>query len=235
VNWENVRNVITPRTRMIVVNTPQNPSSAVWSKEDMNTLISLLKGTDIIVLSDEVYEHIVFDGEKHESCAAYPELTERSLIVYSFGKTLHVTGWKIGYITGPKELMSEFRKVHQYNVFSCNTPLQYAISEYMKDASVYLELSSFYQRKRDRFLGALKNENFNITPAKGSYFQLLQYKDMKGRSDVELAKEWTIRGGITSIPLSVFYPDHKNEGVFRFCFAKSDELLDRAAEKINLL
>jgi methionine aminotransferase len=235
VDWYQVEKVINRNTKMIVVNTPQNPSSAVWSESDMMMLLSLVRNTNIIVLSDEVYEHIVFDGARHCSVASIPELAARSLIVYSFGKTLHVTGWKLGYVVGPKELMIEFRKVHQYNVFSCSTPMQYGITEFMKNPDVYNSLSSFYEKKRDRFLSKITNEQFDIKPAKGSYFQLMQFKDMKGRSDVDLAKEWTVNGGITSIPLSVFYPEGKNEGVFRFCFAKPDDVLDSAAEKINLL
>jgi methionine transaminase len=235
VDWSQVKNAISEKTRLIVVNTPQNPSSAVWSKDDLETLSSLVQNTDIIILSDEVYEHILFDGLKHQSCASVAGLAERSILVYSFGKTLHVTGWKLGYVVGPKELMSEFRKVHQYNVFSCNTPMQVAIEAYMKNASVYTSLPSFYQEKRDRFLSKITNEKFDIRPAKGSYFQVMKFKANMGKSDVETAKEWTIQGGITTIPLSVFYPVERNEAVFRFCFAKSDEVLDKAAEKINQL
>lgn len=235
VDWNRVEAAINTKTRLILVNTPQNPSSAIWSKEDMEKLNSLVRNTNIIILSDEVYEHIVFDGKEHYSCARIPELAERSILIYSFGKTLHVTGWKLGYALAPKKLMDEFRKVHQYNVFSVNTPMQFAIAEYIKDPSVYKCLPDFYQSKRDRFLSKITNDKFDIRPAKGSYFQIMKYKNIETNSDVEIAKKWTMEGGITSIPLSVFYPAERNEGVFRFCFAKPDEVLDVAAERINLL
>jgi len=233
VNWEVVKEKINSRTRMIVINTPQNPAAAIWSKEDMHALQALVSDTDIIVLSDEVYEHIVFDGLNHQSCALFEDLAARSLIVYSFGKTLHATGWKMGYVVGPAHLMSEFRKVHQYNVFSCSTPVQHAIAEYMTDEEVYNGLSLFFQGKRDLFLAAVQGAPFEKKPSAGSYFQLMKYNNWQNHNDVDLAKKWTIDLGITCIPLSVFYPSDKNEGIFRFCFAKEDDILFEAAQRLK--
>ncbi len=229
INWEQVKKLVNHKTRMILINSPHNPSGTCLSESDMLELSKIVAGTDIIVLSDEVYEHIVFDGEKHESIARYPQLVPNSLAVFSFGKTFHNTGWKMGYITGPTHLMTEFRKVHQYNVFSCNTPIQYALADYLQDSITYLSLPQFYQQKRDYFLDKIKDSRFHFVPCKGTYFQLLNYSDISADKDVELAKKFTTENGIASIPCSVFYPDHLDEKVLRFCFAKEEETLTKAA------
>ncbi|MEY3398776.1 MAG: hypothetical protein RL220_1370 [Bacteroidota bacterium] len=233
VQWDDVKAAISPRTKMIVFNTPHNPAGTIWSESDVLQLQDLTRDTEIIVISDEVYEHIVFDGMQHMSCARFPELASRSVLVYSFGKTLHVTGWKMGYVAAPEALMKEFRKVHQYNVFSVNTPAQYAIESYMRNPDTYRGLADFFQRKRDLFLSRITNPVFSFVPSAGSYFQLLQYKGADHLPDVELAKKWTVSYGITSIPLSVFYPDGLDESVLRFCFAKDDDLLIAAADALN--
>ena len=205
-------------------------------KNDLKELEKIVEDSDIIVLSDEVYEHIVFDGKQHASCALSPILAAQSLIVGSFGKTYHLTGWKIGYIAAPEALMTEFRKVHQYNVFCVNHPLQYAIAEFMKeDGGHVAELSSFYQKKRDLFIDALDGSRFELIPAEGTYFQLLNYSQIVDADDTEVAKQWTANPGIASIPVSVFYHNPIQEHVLRFCFAKSDETLVKAAEVLKTL
>jgi len=229
IHWDEIKKRINHRTRMIIINSPLNPGATVMSNTDMEELQKIVSGTDIIVLSDEVYEHIIFDGEQHQSCARFPALADQSMIVYSFGKTFHATGWKMGYIVGPAEFMAEFRKIHQYNVFSCNTPVQYALAEYMSDPATYLNLPSFYQKKRDFFLHLLEGSLFQWTPARGSYFQLLNYSEITKDKDTDVAIQWTKNNGIASIPLSVFYPEPVQENVLRFCFAKEDAELERAA------
>ena len=231
--WEEVKSRISTNTRMIIVNTPHNPCGTIMSERDMTQLDELTRGTDILVLSDEVYEHIIFDGNKHQSAARFPELRKRSLIVASFGKTFHATGWKMGYILGPENLMEEFRKVHQFNVFSCNAPSQYALAEYIGNEDNYLKLPAFYQAKRDFFLDKIKNSRFEFIPSSGSYFQLLRYSEISGGKDTVLAMKWTIENKIASIPVSVFYPDQKDEKVLRFCFAKTEDVLDSAAKILN--
>ncbi|MDB5903308.1 MAG: putative aminotransferase [Betaproteobacteria bacterium] len=228
--WEAVRQAITPRTRMIIVNTPNNPTASVFSAEDLRMLESLLKGTDIVLVSDEVYEHIVFDGHAHQSAARYPGLAERSFIVSSFGKTYHVTGWKTGYVLAPRELMNEFRKVHQFNVFVANGPIQYAFAEYMKDRDAYLGLAAFYQRKRDFFLQGLEGSRFKPLPSRGTFFQNLCYDAISDERDTDLAVRLTREHGIASIPVSVFYREPPQHKVLRFCFAKSEATLARGAE-----
>jgi methionine aminotransferase len=198
------------------------------SDDDMKQLEKLIAGTDIILLSDEVYEHIIFDGVPHQSVTRYPKLARQSLAVFSFGKTFHNTGWKMGYICGAAHLMVEFRKVHQFNVFSCNTPVQYALAEYMEDESRYINLPLFYEQKRDYFISQVKNSRFSFVPAAGTYFQTLCYKGMFDEKDTELAARLTKEFKIASIPCSVFFPDHLDEKVLRFCFAKEDETLTEA-------
>ncbi|NQY04813.1 MAG: aminotransferase class I/II-fold pyridoxal phosphate-dependent enzyme [Flavobacteriaceae bacterium] len=232
VNWEKVKALINNRTRMIIINTPQNPSGTVFSKEDMQTLEKLIEGTDIIVLSDEVYEHIIFDQEQHQSACLFPNLKSNSFIVASFGKTFHNTGWKLGYCCAPKYLMEEFQKVHQFNVFSVNRPVQHALAEYLTDASNYKNLSYFYQEKRDLFLSLIKDSRFKIIPSKGTYFQVLDYSGITTENDVTFAKRLTIENKIASIPLSVFNENGLDNKVLRFCFAKTDETLKRASEII---
>ena len=228
--WEEVRDSITDRTKMILVNSPHNPTGAVWTAEDLERLEELVVGTGVIVLSDEVYAHIIYDGVKHVSVASSQKLREHSIIVHSFGKTFHATGWKMGYVLAPEHLMTEFRKVHQYLVFSVNTPVQYALAEYIQSRTNIRELSGFYQEKRDYFLDLIKESRFEFTPASGSYFQLLSYKNITDENDVELAKRWTKEKGIASVPISVFYPELTDNKVLRFCFAKENEVLEKAAE-----
>lgn len=233
VNWDTVRSAITPKTRMIVVNTPQNPCGTTFSKEDMLKLQEITKGTNIIVLSDEVYEHMVYDGESHQSVCLFPELKKRSLITASFGKTFHATGWKMGYCCGPSELMKEFIKVHQFNVYCVNHPVQKALATYIKSTDNYHELPAFFQRKRDLFLDAISESRFSFTPSKATYFQTVNYKDISSEKDTEFAIRLTKEFKIASIPLSVFNHNQLDEKVIRLCFAKKDETLLKAAEILN--
>jgi len=228
VDWEGVRAALSEKTKLIMINSPHNPTGAVLSEADMISLQALVADTDILILSDEVYEHILFDGIKHQSMAAYPKLAERSFIVFSFGKTFHNTGWKLGYCLAPEELMIEFQKVHQFIVFSSNTPMQHALAEYMEDPTNYAGLGEFYQAKRDRFAKLLKDSPFEILPCKGTYFQLLGYNKFSEEADTELAIRLTREIGVASIPISVFYHDNLDQKVLRFCFAKSDETLEKA-------
>ncbi|SEM07434.1 methionine aminotransferase [Aquimarina amphilecti] len=230
VDWEEVANKITSKTKMMIINTPHNPTGTILSKEDMLKLENLLKGTDIILLSDEVYEHIIFDSQPHQSVARFPGLSERAFITASFGKTFHTTGWKMGYCIAPKELMEEFRKVHQFNVFCSNHPMQYALAEYLKTPDNYLSLPNFYQKKRDLFLSLIKDSKFSYTPASGTYFQLLDYTSITNESDVAFAERLTKEYKIASIPVSVFNLNSQDDKVLRFCFAKTDETLKKAAE-----
>jgi methionine aminotransferase len=233
VPWQRVKDAITPRTRLIIINTPHNPTGTVMNAADMEVLQSLVRDTGIMILSDEVYEHIVFDGQPHESVLRYPELAARSFVVFSFGKTYHVTGWKLGYCIAPEPLMSEFRKVHQYLVFSVNHPAQLAFAEVMETQPLlWQELPKFYQRTRDLFISKLKGSRFSITPSAGTYFQLLGYQDITQEPDTALAERLTIVLGVAAIPTSVFYPTPCNPFVLRFCFAKSDEVLEEAAAKL---
>jgi len=233
IDWQLVKASLTERTKMIIINTPHNPTGTVMSKDDMKRLEDLVKNTDIVILSDEVYEHIIFDGEAHQSVARFPGLAERSFLVASFGKTFHNTGWKMGYCAGPAALMAEFRKVHQYNVFSVNHPVQRALASYMKSPENYLSLSEFFQQKRDLFLSAIEKSKFSFKPSKGTYFQLLEYKAISQEGDIVLAKRWTKEKKIASIPISVFYKQGIDNKLLRFCFAKSDETLLRGAEILN--
>jgi methionine aminotransferase len=230
IDWQQVQRAITPRTRAIIINTPNNPTASVFSGEDMRMLEGLLRNTDIVVISDEVYEHIVFDGHQHQSVARFPGLAERSYVVSSFGKTYHVTGWKMGYVLAPRELMAEFRKVHQFNVFVTNGPLQYALAEFMENPAAYLSLAAFYQRKRDLFLEGLKGSRFKPLPSRGTFFQNLAYDAISDERDTDLAIRLTKEKGVASIPVSVFYREPPPHKVLRFCFAKSEETLARGAE-----
>src|SRR5688572_7963980 len=228
--WQAVQQAITPRTRMIIINSPNNPTASVFSAEDLRTLDSLLEGTDIVVVSDEVYEHIIFDGGGHQSVARYPGLAARSFLANSFGKTYSVTGWKMGYVLAPRELMAEFRKVHQFNAFVANSPVQYAFAEHMKDRDAYLRLAAFYQHKRDFFLSALEGSRFKPLPSRGTFFQNLCYDAISDERDVDLAVRLTRERGVASIPVSVFYREPPAHKVLRFCFAKSEATLARGAE-----
>ena len=215
---------------MIIINHPHNPSGASISENDITQLIEATRDTNIIVLSDEVYEHIIFDGREHLSVLKYPELAERSMAVFSFGKTFHLTGWKMGYTISNPQLMAEFRKVHQYNVFCCNTPAQWALTEYLENPNNYLSLPNFYQEKRDRFNSLIAGSKFKIVPSAGTYFQLLNYSDITQENDVDVAIRWTMEHGVTGIPCSVFYPKGTQDNVLRFCFAKDNDTLEKAAE-----
>jgi methionine aminotransferase len=228
--WDRVRQAISPRTRMIVINTPNNPTASVFSAEDLRTLETMLAGTGIVVVADEVYEHIVFDGHAHQSVARFPGLAERSFAVSSFGKTYHVTGWKMGYVAAPRELMNEFRKVHQFNVFVANGPIQYALAEYMKKRDAYLELAAFYQCKRDFFLQGIRGSRFEPLTSRGTFFQNLRYDAISNERDTDLAVRLTCDYGIASIPVSVFYREAPEHKVLRFCFAKSEATLAKAAD-----
>jgi methionine aminotransferase len=232
INWEQVQKLITQRTRMIVINTPHNPTASILTENDMNELAKLTKNTDIIILSDEVYEHIIYDGQEHQSVLRYPGLAERSMVVGSFGKTYHATGWKIGYCIAPRELTAEFRKVHQFNVFSVSTPMQYAYAEILNYPDLYLELGAFYQQKRDFFRNAIKGSKFELLDCRGTYFQLVSYKKISGEKDTDfvtwLAREWKV----AAIPVSVFYHHRLDQKIIRFCFAKENETLEKAAEQL---
>lgn len=230
IDWSEVAKLITFRTKMIIINTPHNPSGSVLKEEDMHQLAKLVNGSDIVVLSDEVYEHILFDNKKHHSAALYPELAERSFIVSSFGKTYHTTGWKMGYVVAPENLTTELRKVHQFLAFSTSSPMQYAYAEILKDPSTYTELNDFYQEKRDYFAQLVRGSRFEVLSCYGSYFQLLKYSKITDERDEEFAKRLTIEHGIASIPISVFYRNKTDNQVLRFCFAKSKETLEKAAE-----
>lgn len=229
VNWSAVERAITSKTKMLFINTPHNPTGTILDKEDMMELSRILKGTDIILLSDEVYEHIVFDGKQHESVARYPELRARSFITASFGKTFHNTGWKMGYTVAPKALMEEFQKVHQFNVFSVHHPSQKAFATYLKEPEHYLRLNDFFQQKRDLFLDLIKDSRFKVTPAAGTYFQMLDYSEITQEEDVDFAKRLTKDHKVASIPTSVFNLHQEDFKMLRFCFAKDNETLKKAA------
>lgn len=235
VDWKLVESSINHKTKMIIINTPQNPCGTNFSKEDMLELERITKNTNIIVLSDEVYEHMVFDGVTHQSACLFPELKQRTFITASFGKTFHNTGWKLGYCCGPSALMQEFVKVHQYNVYCVNHPTQIAIAEYMNDASTYISLPDFFQQKRDLFLNAIKGSKFKWIPTQATYFQLLDYSEITDENDVAYAKRLTIENGLAAIPLSVFNENNLDEKVLRFCFAKTDETLLKAAKILNTI
>lgn len=233
VDWNEVAQKMSSKTKMIIINTPHNPSGTIFSEADMLKLQELTKNSNIIVLSDEVYEHIVFDGEKHQSVCLFPDLKSRSFITASFGKTFHNTGWKTGYCCAPKELMEEFQKIHQFNVFSVNHPVQKGLADYMQDPNTYLGLSEFFQAKRDLFLNLIKDSRFQFKPSQGTYFQVLDYSKITQEYDVDYAKRLTIENGLASIPLSVFNENKLDNKVLRFCFAKTDDTLKQAADILN--
>ncbi|WP_342327814.1 methionine aminotransferase [Pedobacter sp. FW305-3-2-15-E-R2A2] len=232
IDWEMVKKLFSANTKMIILNSPQNPTGCVLSEKDIKALIKLTKNTDIMILSDEVYEHIIFDGKKHQSVALYPELRERSFIVASFGKLLHTTGWKLGYCLAPEALMKEFRKVHQFNVFSVNTPMQLGVAKYLKDPQSYLGLSAFFQQKRDLFRSLLAETKFKLLPCNGSYFQCVSYEHLSDEKDVAMAERLIKEYGVASIPVSAFYIRNTDHHVLRFCFAKKQETLEKAVERL---
>ncbi|ABX14743.1 pyridoxal phosphate-dependent aminotransferase [Burkholderia multivorans] len=226
---------ITPNTRMILINTPHNPTGTVWREADMRKLEDIVRGTNVLILSDEVYEHMVYDGERHESVARYPELAARSFIVSSFGKTYHVTGWKVGYVAAPAALTAEFRKVHQFNVFTVNTPMQIGLADYLRDPAPYLTLAGFYQNKRDFFRAGLERTRFKLLPCSGTYFQCVDYSAISDLPEAEFSKWLTSEIGVAAIPVSAFYHEPHESGVVRFCFAKQESTLATALERLARL
>jgi methionine aminotransferase len=235
IDWLAVAAAVTPRTRAIMVNSPHNPSGMVMDRHDLEQLAGVAVANDLIVISDEVYEHMVFDGVAHESVCRYPQLAERSFVISSFGKTFHVTGWKVAYCAAPAALSAEFRKVHQFNVFTVNTPMQHALARYMRNPEPYLQLPSFYQAKRDRFRKGLAASRFELLDAPGTYFQCVRYDKISELPEAEFAQWLTKNAGVAAIPLSAFYEDGRDQGVVRFCFAKQDATLDRALERLSQL
>jgi methionine aminotransferase len=223
---------ITPRTRAILVNTPHNPSATVWTSDDLEQLAALLRPTDVLLIADEVYEHMVYDGVPHASASSHPELAARAFVVSSFGKTYHVTGWKVGYVAAPRSLTTEFRKVHQFNVFTVNTPVQHGLARYMDDPQPYLELAAFYQRKRDLFRAGLARTRLRLLASEGSYFQCVDYSAISERSEEDFCRWLTTDIGVAAIPLAAFYEDGRNQRLARFCFAKRDDTLNSALERL---
>ncbi len=235
VPWDKVGAAISNKTRMIIINTPHNPTGSILRAADMQALISLVRHSKLLILSDEVYEHMVYDGEAHESVTRYPELAARAFVVSSFGKTFHVTGWKVGYVAAPASLMREFRKVHQFNVFTVNTPMQYGLAHYLNNPVPYLELPSFYQRKRDLFRAGLQQTPFECLPADGTYFQCVRYDGFSDILEADFAKWLTTQIGVAAIPVSAFYQQPKQSGIVRFCFAKKDQTLELALACLHKL
>ncbi|MHA4810186.1 methionine aminotransferase [Flavitalea flava] len=233
IDWDIVRTKINSRTRMIMINSPHNPTGAVLGPEDIEALRSIVRGTNIFILSDEVYEHLIFDGIPHQSILRYPDLMERSFVCFSFGKIYHCTGWKLGYCVSSPDMMNEFRKVHQFNCFSCHSPSQVALSTFLTDKSSYLTLGSFMQEKRDHFLRLMETTRFTPLPSYGSYFQLFSYDRISDQGDKDLAIRITKEYGVASIPVSAFYQSGKDDKVIRFCFAKKKETLENAVEKLR--
>ncbi|CAN5905919.1 pyridoxal phosphate-dependent aminotransferase [soil metagenome] len=247
IDWGKVASAITSKTKLLLLNSPHNPTGFILGDNDIKALTEIVRDTNIIIASDEVYEHMVFDGRRHESLARYAELAQRSFIISSFGKTYHVTGWKVGYVAAPAALMSEFRKVHQFNVFTVNTPMQLGLAEYMADPAPYLDLSAFYQRKRDYFRAGLENSPFRLLPSSGTYFQCVDYSAVRSatlndsgvageqRSELEFAKWLTSEVGVAAIPISAFYHDKSESGIVRFCFAKQEQTLQKALKRLQAM
>lgn len=235
IDWEMVKKLFTASTKMIILNSPHNPTGKILTETDIQALIKLTKNTDVLILSDEVYEHLIYDGEQHRSLAIYPELRERAFIIASFGKLLHATGWKTGYCLAPEYLMKEFRKVHQFNVFSVNTPMQIGIANYLKNPETYLNLSSFFQQKRDLFRSLLAETKFKLLPCKGSYFQCVSYEHFSEEDDTVMAKRLITDFGVASIPVSAFYTRNTDHRVLRFCFAKKQDTLEKSVERLMKL
>jgi len=232
VDWDAVRDAISERTKLIILNFPHNPTGAVLREEDITNLTQIVEDTNIVIVSDEVYEHIIYDGYPHLSLAAYPELASRSFVISSFGKTYHVTGWKIGYCLARGRLSKELQKIHQYLTFAANTPVQHALADFMLKEDVYLQLPAFYQQKRDLFQSALQASRFKPLPCHGTYFQMVDYSSITGESDIEFARRLTVDYGVAAIPPSVFYHRKNDYNVLRFCFAKKDETLQEAARRL---
>jgi len=234
-DFDKIAAAITRKTRAIIVNSPHNPSATVWTRQDMLRLQEILAPTNVLLISDEVYEHMVFDGAQHESAARYPGLAERAFIVSSFGKTYHVTGWKVGYVAAPASMMAEFRKVHQFNVFTVNTPMQYGLTAYMADPAPYRDLPAFYQRKRDLFRAGLANTRLKLLPSEGTYFQCMDISKVSDLGEADFCQWLTAEVGVAAIPLSAFYGNGFDQRVVRFCFAKQDATLHAALERLKAL
>ena len=233
IDWEAFAKLITDRTRLIMINTPHNPTGTILKAADMEALQNITRNTDILIISDEVYEHLVYDGQLHESVLKYPELYERSVATFSFGKVFHNTGWRIGYCVAPPHLTKEFLKVHQFNTFSINSPMQYGLAEFLKDPNEYLSLSNLFGSKRDLFLDILKDTRFRPYHCEGTYFQLVDYSQISDEDDFAFAKRLTTEHGVAAIPVSVFYTSKRDEKAVRFCFGKTDELLEQAGELLR--
>lgn len=230
IDWNEVESQINTKTKLIIINTPHNPTGSVLSKEDMLQLQKIVLQHNLFLISDEVYERIIFDGIRHESVLHYPELAQRSIAIFSFGKTFHATGWKTGYAVAPAYISTEIRKIHQFLTFSVSTPMQHAIATYMEEASNYMNLGDFYQKKRDYFINKLATSRFKVLPCYGTYFQLVSYEGIADRSEFEMAEYLTKTHGVAAIPTSAFYKDEVNNKVLRFCFAKSEETITKAAD-----
>lgn len=235
IDWEEVRKKVNDRTKMIIINSPHNPTGSILSKDDLSELQDMITGSDIFVLSDEVYQHLIYDGHEHQSILSHPELYKQSIVCMSFGKTFHATGWRVGYVIAPPELSTEIRKVHQYNTFSINRPLQHALATYLESEDRYLSLNSFFQEKRDVFAKAIALSRFELLPCYGTYFMLANYKAISEENDLSFARWMTEHAGVAVIPVSSFYADNTDEKVIRFCFAKTKDLLMDAAAKINTI
>jgi methionine aminotransferase len=235
IDWELVKQKITPKTKLIMLNTPHNPTGAVLGTDDMVQLQNIVKGTGMFILSDEVYEHLIFDGRQHESMLRYPDLYERSFVCFSFGKVYHCTGWKLGYCVAPPALMKEFRKVHQFNCFTCNSPVQFALAEFLKQKENYLQLGSFLQQKRDYLKTLMQQTKFKALPSYGSYFQLYSYSDITDESEKDFAIRLTKEYGVATIPTAVFYKNGEDNKVLRFCFSKNEHTLEEAANRLTKL
>ncbi|ABD69835.1 aminotransferase [Rhodoferax ferrireducens T118] len=234
-DFDKIAAAITPKTRAIIINSPHNPSGTVWTADEMLRLQEILAPTNVLLISDEVYEHMVFDGQQHQSASRFPGLAARAFIVSSFGKTYHVTGWKVGYVAAPATLTAEFRKVHQFNVFTVNTPVQYGLATYMADPKPYLELPAFYQHKRDLFRKGLERTKFKLLPCEGTYFQSVDISDVSDLGETDFCKWLTSEIGVAAIPLSAFYGNGFDQRVVRFCFAKKDETLNAALQRLQTL
>src|SRR5215212_9169539 len=234
-DFERIAASLSPRTRAMIINTPHNPSATVWSQADVARLAELLRPTDVVLISDEVYEHMVFDGAAHQSVARFADLAQRSIVISSFGKTYHVTGWKVGYAAAPAALTAEFRKVHQFNVFTVNTPMQHGLASYMAEPAHHLGLPAFYQRKRDLFRAGLERTRLRMLPSQGTYFQCVDYSDVSDRSEEDFCRWLTVEKGVAAIPLAAFYADGFDQRIARFCFAKKDETLALALDRLAQL
>lgn len=232
IDWQEVSKKINPKTKAIIINSPHNPTGSVLDENDIEQLRNIVKNTGIIIISDEVYEHLIFDDKPHLSMLRYPDLLERSFVCFSFGKTYHCTGWKLGYCIAPDNLMKEFRKVHQFNCFTCNSPMQYALAAYLKEKDKYLQLGEFLQQKRDYFSACMQQTKFIPLPSHGSYFQLYSYENISNEEEYDFAVRLTKEAGVATIPVSAFYKKAENNQVLRFCFAKKESTLEEAVNRL---